>query len=259
MESRISIVTLGVDALQKAYEFYHHGLGFPTTRTPEDGIVFFQTCGTCFALYPRDKLAEDVAPDFPKVSSRFPGITLAHNTKSKEVDEVLKLVEQTGGKIEKHAQIVSFCGYSGYFSDPDGYLWEVAWADFRQFNHDGSLVITWERRQSLRPLLGELAPGFESPPRRLRVFRNGRPEEIRSGNTGHLYSGRITTDRLKRKMSHKIRTPRAFVNSISGYRIRWSDRELLKGLVEESLHEVFEVEITEALGASTSAGRSSRL
>ena len=52
MEPRISIVTLGVDDLQKAYEFYHHGLGFPTTRTPEDGIVFFQTGGTCLALYP---------------------------------------------------------------------------------------------------------------------------------------------------------------------------------------------------------------
>ena len=92
---------------------------------------------------PRDKLAEDVALDFPKVGSRFPGITLAHNTKTKdEVDEVLKLSGQIGGKIEKHAQSASWGGYSGYFSDPDGYLWEVAWADFWKFNDDGSLVIT---------------------------------------------------------------------------------------------------------------------
>lgn len=142
MQPRISIVTLGVTDLQRSYDFYHHGLGFPTTRTPESGIIFFQTGGTCLALYPYDKLAEDIAPDFPNERVRFPGITLAHNTRTKvEVDEVLKLAERAGAKIEKTAQLASWGGYSGYFSDPDGYLWEVVWADDWHFHDDGSLVI----------------------------------------------------------------------------------------------------------------------
>ena len=142
MEPRISIITLGVADLGRAYQFYHHGLGFPASRTPEDGIIFFQTGGTCLALYPADKLAEDVAPDFPTERSRFPGITLAHNTREKaQVDQLLQRAVQAGGKIEKPAQDTFWGGYSGYFSDPDGYLWEVAYADSWEFNPDGSLVI----------------------------------------------------------------------------------------------------------------------
>jgi catechol 2,3-dioxygenase-like lactoylglutathione lyase family enzyme len=143
MEPRISIITLGVADLERSYKFYHQGLGFPTTRKPEEGIIFFQTSGTCLALYPLDKLAEDVSPDHPSAQGPFPGITLAHNTKKKEeVDEILALTEKSGGKIEKPAQDTFWGGYSGYFSDPDGYLWEVAYADSWEFNLDGSLVIT---------------------------------------------------------------------------------------------------------------------
>jgi hypothetical protein len=87
-----------------------------------DGNLFFWNGGTCLALYPHDQLAEDVASDFPKERRGFPCITLAHNTKTKdEVDEVLKLAEQAGGKIEKSAQIASWGGYralllrSGWF------------------------------------------------------------------------------------------------------------------------------------------------
>jgi catechol 2,3-dioxygenase-like lactoylglutathione lyase family enzyme len=142
MEPRIGIVTLGVRDWQRSYEFHHRGLGFPTTRIPEQGIIFFQTGGTCLALYPHDKLAEDVAPNFPKQRGRFPGIALAHITRTKnDVDEILKSAEQAGGKIEKTARIASWGGYSGYFSDPAGYLWEVAWAEDWRFHEDGSLVI----------------------------------------------------------------------------------------------------------------------
>jgi len=142
MQPRISIVTLGVSDLERSYEFYHHGLGLPTTRTPERGIIFFQTGGTCLALYPRDELARDVRPDFPNETGPFSGLTLAHNTRTKdEVDEILKLAERAGAKIEKPAQIASWGGYSGYFSDPDGYLWEVAWCADWHFHDDGSLVI----------------------------------------------------------------------------------------------------------------------
>jgi hypothetical protein len=142
MEARVSIITLGVFDLERSYQFYHEGLGFPTSRKPESGIIFFQTSGTCLALYPLEKLAEDVSPDQPADRGGFSGITLAHNTKTKEeVDATLSLAEKCGGKIVKPAQDVFWGGYSGYFSDPDGYLWEVAYADSWEFNSDDSLVI----------------------------------------------------------------------------------------------------------------------
>lgn len=142
MEPRISIITLGVDDLERSYEFYHKGLGLPTTRQPESGIIFFQIGGVCLALYPLDKLAEDVSPAQSSERGPFSGITLAHNTRSKqEVDEILAKAESGGGKIEKLAQDVFWGGYSGYFSDPDGYLWEVAYSDAWDFHPDGSLVI----------------------------------------------------------------------------------------------------------------------
>jgi catechol 2,3-dioxygenase-like lactoylglutathione lyase family enzyme len=142
MEPRISIVTLGVEDLERSFRFYHHGLGFPTTRRPEDGIVFFQMRGTCLALYPRDELAADVSPRLSPQRATFSGITLAHNTRTKEgVDEILELAERSGGRIEKRPQIASWGGYSGYFSDPDGYLWEIAWSASWRFHGDGSLVI----------------------------------------------------------------------------------------------------------------------
>ena len=142
MEPRLSIITLGVRDLAASYKFYHEGLGLPTTNKPESGIIFFQTSGVCLALYPLEKLAEDVSPDFSRERSNFPGITLAHNTRVKEeVDTILTLAEKAGAKIEKAAQDTFWGGYSGYFSDPDGYLWEVAYSDNWEFNEDGSLLI----------------------------------------------------------------------------------------------------------------------
>jgi len=142
MEPRIHIITLGVADMERAYNFYHHGLDFPTTRKPDDGIIFFQTGGVCLALYPSDALAEDVSPYYPKEHTRFRGITLAHNTRRKEeVDQILQRAVEAGGKLEKPATDTFWGGYSGYFSDPDGYLWEVAYADSWEFHPDGSLVI----------------------------------------------------------------------------------------------------------------------
>jgi predicted lactoylglutathione lyase len=141
MEPRISIITLGVNNLEKSFEFYT-ALGFPSSKKPEDGIVFFKTGGVCLALYPLDELAKDVSPSLNSNRSGFSGITLAHNTRSKvEVDAVLELAKNSGGNIEKPAQDVFWGGYSGYFSDPDGYLWEVAFGDCWEFNEDGSLII----------------------------------------------------------------------------------------------------------------------
>jgi catechol 2,3-dioxygenase-like lactoylglutathione lyase family enzyme len=142
MEPRVSLVTLGVADLAASYRFYKDGLGLPTTRTPEDGIVFFQTTGATLALYPYAKLAEDVGPGWDVPRSKFPGITLAHNVREKaQVDEVMALASKAGAEIVKPAQETFWGGYSGYFTDPDGYLWEVAWGAF-DFNEDGSLKVT---------------------------------------------------------------------------------------------------------------------
>lgn len=142
MDPRISIITLGVEDLARSLAFYRDGLGFPTTGTIDKGIIFFQTSGVCLALYPREELAKDMGEAFRGEKSKFSGVTIAHNVRTREeVDAVLALAEKAGAKIEKPAQDVFWGGYSGYFSDPDGHLWEVAWGAF-DFNEDGSLKIT---------------------------------------------------------------------------------------------------------------------
>jgi catechol 2,3-dioxygenase-like lactoylglutathione lyase family enzyme len=142
MEPRISMITLGVGDLQRSLTFYRDGLGLPTTWTGDRGVVFFKTQGTCLALYPFDDLTKDVSADFRVERPKFSGITLAHNVRTREeVDVVLRQAEEAGGKIEKPGQVTFWGGYAGYFSDPDGYLWEVAYGAF-EFNDDGSLAIT---------------------------------------------------------------------------------------------------------------------
>ena len=83
MEPRISIITLGVSNLEKSYEFYT-ALGFPSSKKPKDGIIFFKTGGVCLALYPLEELAKDISPDFDYNSSGFSGITLAHIIKYRQ-------------------------------------------------------------------------------------------------------------------------------------------------------------------------------
>lgn len=141
MEPRISLITLGVASLERSYHFYKDGLGLPTTRKPEDGIVFFQTSGATLALYPFQELADDVGPGWDVPRSKFTGITLAHNVRERaEVDPLLAHAKAAGGQLVKPAGETTWGGYSGYFADPDGYLWEVAWGAFA-FNEDGSLKV----------------------------------------------------------------------------------------------------------------------
>ncbi|MFC1932824.1 VOC family protein [Chloroflexota bacterium] len=125
MEPRISMIALGVSDLARATSFYHDGLGLPT-QGGFSGITFLKLNGTWLSLYPREKLAADAQVD--SIGQGFCGVTLAHNVRSKaEADSVLKEAEKAGAKITKPAQDTDWGGYSGYFSDPDGYLWEVAW------------------------------------------------------------------------------------------------------------------------------------
>ena len=142
MEPRISLITLGVADLERSLRFYRDGLGLPTSWTPDKGVIFFRTSGTCLALYPFEKLAEDVSPAMRGPRSPFTGITLAHNVREQpEVDRVMALAAAAGATIEKPAQATFWGGYAGYFSDPDGYLWEVAYGAF-PIRDDGSLEIT---------------------------------------------------------------------------------------------------------------------
>jgi catechol 2,3-dioxygenase-like lactoylglutathione lyase family enzyme len=142
MEPRVSLITLGVADLARSHRSYAEGLGLPTTRTPDEGIVFFQTAGTAVALYPYARLAEDVGPGWDVPRSRFAGFTLAHNVRERaQVDAVLAKAAAAGAEIVKPAADTFWGGYSGYFADPDGYLWEVAWGAF-EFNEDGSLRVT---------------------------------------------------------------------------------------------------------------------
>lgn len=141
MEPRISIVTLGVADLTRSVRFYRDGLGFVTKYKDGDGIAHFATTGTLLGVYPLDKLAEDVGPDI-KSRPGFAGITLAHNVRQKEeVAQVLALAAKSGGKVVKPAQDVFWGGHSGYFADPDGYYWEVAWGPNATWDAAGNLAI----------------------------------------------------------------------------------------------------------------------
>ena len=130
MKSKISLITLGVSDFKKSLKFYRDGLGFEPHNYKENGeIVFFKMEGTWLSLYPKDKLALDATVSAS--GSGFSGITLAHNVGSKEeVDEVFNFVISVGAKPIKKPQEVFWGGYSSYFSDPDGYLWEVAYNPF---------------------------------------------------------------------------------------------------------------------------------
>lgn len=125
MKPLINMITLGVADLERSAEFYERGLGFP--RMPfEGGVVFFTLNGSWLSLYPWNALAEDATVNAN--GTGFRGITLAHVVSSKEeVREVLSQAVQSGGTLIKPAQDVFWGGYSGYFADPDGHLWEVAW------------------------------------------------------------------------------------------------------------------------------------
>jgi uncharacterized protein len=119
MEQRVSIVTLGVAELKRSREFYER-LGWRRSMAKAEGVVFFQAGGMALALYPRHELAKDanIAAD----GQGFSGMSLAYNARNREeVDSVLAEAEAAGAKILKPAQETFWGGYSGYFSDLDGF------------------------------------------------------------------------------------------------------------------------------------------
>jgi len=139
MEQRVSLITLGVADLQDSREFYER-LGWRRSMANTEGVVFFQTGGMALALYPRRELAKDA--NVSAQGDGFSGISLAYNARTRaEVDAVLQEAEAAGAKLVKPAQEAFWGGYSGYFSDPDGFLWEVAWNPSFPMAADGSIRI----------------------------------------------------------------------------------------------------------------------
>lgn len=125
MEPRISFVTLGVRDLPRSTRFYAETLKLPILRAlPE--VTFFEMGRTWLSLYPRDLLAADAG--VPDDGPGFAGIALAHNVRSaRDVDELLAAAAAGGGRLVKAGRTTDWGGYAGYFADPDGFLWEIAW------------------------------------------------------------------------------------------------------------------------------------
>jgi len=124
MKPRISMITLGVRDLAAAVDFYANGLGFPR-MVSEPEVAFFTLNGTWLGLYGRNALADDA--QVPAAGKGFEGFALAHNVESEEaVDELMEQAVAAGATLVKQPQKVFWGGYSGYFKDPDGHLWEIA-------------------------------------------------------------------------------------------------------------------------------------
>lgn len=141
MDSRLNIVTLGVKNLGAARAFYEKGLGWAVSPASLENIVFIPLGGIVLALYPWDELAGDAGVEARR-GAGFRGFTLAQNVATREeVAKALAAAEKAGGKIVKPAQDVFWGGHSGYFADPDGHLWEVAWNPYFQLNEKGELAL----------------------------------------------------------------------------------------------------------------------
>ncbi|MDO4467616.1 MAG: VOC family protein [Bacillota bacterium] len=141
--NKITCICLGVRNMEESIHFYRDKLGFETDCTEDNPqVCFFNTPGKKFELYPLTLLAEDINPkDPPKIGSGFGGITLLYNVEEKEqVDEMVELVRQAGGKIVQEAQDVFWGGYHAYFADPDGYYWEIAWGPDFKYDDQGMLM-----------------------------------------------------------------------------------------------------------------------
>jgi uncharacterized protein len=139
MEPRVSIITLGVADLGRSRAFYEK-LGFKPSSMGDGEIVFFQIGAMGLSLFPRESLACDA-----KVSAEgagFRGVTLAHNVRTKdEVAAVLAEAVSAGAQLVKASEEAPWGGQSGYFADPDGHLWEVAWNPFAPLGPNGEFTL----------------------------------------------------------------------------------------------------------------------
>jgi len=142
VEPRVSLLTLGVSDLERAVAFYRDGLEWPKPDVGGDEVAFFKTGGVVIALFPRASFAADAGVDVDDVESGgFPRFSLAHIVAEEEqVDSVLAEAAEAGATIVKEAQEIFF-GRHGFFADPDGFVWEVAWNPSFPMAADGSIEL----------------------------------------------------------------------------------------------------------------------
>ena len=139
MRQKLTLITLGVRNFQKALSFYE-GLGWQKSDKSMDDYALFPLGGIVLGLYPLKELSADTG--LPYEPSAFAGMTISYNATSEaEVDSVLAKVEESGATIIKPAQKVFWGGYSGYFKDFDGYIFEVAYNPFWEFDENGNLKL----------------------------------------------------------------------------------------------------------------------
>ncbi len=139
MQPRLSLITLGVADIARARKFYE-ALGFKAGSASNESVTFFSAGGVVLALFGRAALAEDATVD--DSAPGFAGVALAHNAHSEaEVDNSLAEAVAAGAKLIKPAQKTFWGGYSGYFADPDGHLWEVAHNPYFTFDAEGRVVL----------------------------------------------------------------------------------------------------------------------
>jgi catechol 2,3-dioxygenase-like lactoylglutathione lyase family enzyme len=142
VEPRVSLITLGVSDLERAVAFYRDGLGWPKSELGGDEVAFFKSGGVVIALFPKTSFAADAGLDVDDVEhGGFSRISLAHNVaEERQVDSVLAQAAGAGATIVKEAQEIFF-GRHGFFADPDGFLWEVAWNPSFPMRADGSIEL----------------------------------------------------------------------------------------------------------------------
>jgi catechol 2,3-dioxygenase-like lactoylglutathione lyase family enzyme len=129
MEQRLTFITLGVKDLKTSTDFYENKFGWKRAETSNNDIVFFQLNGIQISLYSRHELAKDATVD--SAGNGFKGFTLSYNARSeKEVDELVNSLRNKGVRVIKEPQKVFWGGYSSYITDPDDYLWEIAFNPF---------------------------------------------------------------------------------------------------------------------------------
>jgi predicted lactoylglutathione lyase len=139
VEPRVSFVTLGVEDVARSRAFYE-SLGFRASRASEASVTFFDGGGIVLALFGREALAEDAG-----LSGSRPGfavVALAHNVQNEaEVDSVLAEAVAAGGQLLRPGKKAVWGGYSGYFADPDGHVWEVAYNPFFPLDSAGCVTL----------------------------------------------------------------------------------------------------------------------
>ena len=140
MRQKLNLITLGVDDFEKSLAFYEKGLGWKKSHKSVDGLALFPLGGITLALHPRAELADDTTLKYQPTA--FSGLTISYNAKSEaEVDAVLEKIANLGGTIVKSAQKVFWGGYSGYFKDLDGHLFEVAFNPFWELDENDNLKL----------------------------------------------------------------------------------------------------------------------